>query len=257
MSDADIGLILADIVEEAGRLVLPYWSHGGTVAHTSKADMSPVTIADQEGEKLIVARLKEHFPDIAIVAEEHASEFGTPDAIGDRFFLVDPVDGTKAFMRGDPAFTVNIGLVAGRRPVAGAVCAPASGETWYTTAAGAMKRSTDGGAASPVHVRPWPKGEAIALISHTMKPETADKLAAEYGFDLRVAMDSSVKFCRIAEGAADIYPRHGPTSEWDIAAAQAVLQAAGGSVTGYQGADFLYGKADKRFLNEWFVARGG
>jgi len=257
MSDADIGLILADIVEEAGRLVLPYWSHGGTVAHTSKADMSPVTIADQEGEKLIVARLKERFPEIPIVAEEHASEFGTPDAIGDRFFLVDPVDGTKAFMRGDPAFTVNIGLVAGRKPVAGAVCAPASGETWYTTAAGAMKRSTDGGAASPVHVRPWPKGEAVALISHTMKPETADKLAAEYGFDLRVAMDSSVKLCRIAEGAADIYPRHGPTSEWDIAAAQAVLQAAGGSVTGYQGADFLYGKADKRFLNEWFVARGG
>ena len=257
MSDADIGPILADIVEEAGRLILPWWSHGGTVAHTSKADMSPVTVADQEGEKLIVERLKQHFPDIPVVAEEHASEFGTPDAIGDRFFLVDPVDGTKAFMRGDPAFTVNIGLVAGRRPVAGAVCAPASGETWYTTAAGAMKRSTDGGAAAPVHVRPWPKGEAVALISHTMKPETADKLAAEYGFDLRVAMDSSVKLCRIAEGTADIYPRHGPTSEWDICAAQAVLQAAGGTVSGYQGAEFLYGKADKLFLNDWFVARGG
>jgi len=121
MSDADIGPILADIVEEAGRLILPWWSHGGTVAHTAKADMSPVTIADQEGEKLIVARLRQHFPDIPIVAEEHASEFGTPDAIGDRFFLVDPVDGTKAFMKGDPSFTVNIGLVAGRQPVAGAV----------------------------------------------------------------------------------------------------------------------------------------
>lgn len=256
MSDADIGPILADIVEEAGRLILPWWSHGGTVAHTAKADMSPVTIADQEGEKLIVARLKQHFPDIPIVAEEHASEFGTPDAIGDRFFLVDPVDGTKAFMKGDPSFTVNIGLVAGRRPVAGAVCAPATGETWFTTAGGAMKRS-EGGSASPVRVRPWPKGEAVALISHTMKPEKVDELAAEYGFDLRVAMDSSVKLCRIAEGAADIYPRHGPTSEWDICAAQAVLEAAGGTVGGYQGAEFLYGKADKRFLNEWFVARGG
>jgi len=256
MSDADIGLILADIVEEAGRLVLPYWSHGGTVAHTSKADMSPVTIADQEGEKLIVARLKEHFPDIAIVAEEQAAEFGTPDAIGDRFFLVDPVDGTKAFMRGDPSFTVNIGLVAGRRPVAGAVCAPASNETWFTTAGGTMKRA-EGGPASPVRVRPWPKGEAVALISHTMKEEALAKLTAEYGFDRKLAMDSSVKLCRIAEGVADIYPRHGPTSEWDICAAQAVLEAAGGSVTGYQGAEFLYGKADKRFLNEWFVARGG
>ena len=257
MNDADIGLVLADIVEEAGRLILPYWSQGGTVAHTSKADMSPVTEADQVGETLIVQRLKEHFPDIAIVAEEHASEFGTPDAIGERFFLVDPVDGTKAFMRGDPSFTVNIGLVAARRPVAGAVCAPASNETWFTTAGGAMKRSAAGGAAAPVRVRPWPKGAAIALISHTMKEETAAKLAAEYGFDLREPMDSSVKLCRIAEGVADIYPRHGPTSEWDICAAQAVLEAAGGTVEGYQGAAFPYGKADKRFLNEWFVARGG
>ena len=256
MSDADIGLILADIVEEAGRLILPYWSHGGTVAHTSKADLSPVTEADQVGEKLIVERLKAHFPDIPIVAEEHAAEFGTPDAIGDRFFLVDPVDGTKAFMRGDPSFTVNIGLVAGRRPVAGAVCAPASNETWFTTAMGAMKRA-EGGPASHVQVRPWPEGEAIALISHTMKDEELAKLTVEYGFHRKLAMDSSVKLCRIAEGTADIYPRHGPTSEWDICAAQAVLEAAGGSVTGYQGADFLYGKADKRFLNEWFVARGG
>ena len=256
MSDADIGLILADIVEEAGRLILPYWSHGGTVAHTSKADLSPVTEADQVGEKLIVERLKAHFPDIPIVAEEHAAEFGTPDAIGDRFFLVDPVDGTKAFMRGDPSFTVNIGLVAGRRPVAGAVCAPASNETWFTTAMGAMKRA-EGGPASHVQVRPWPEGEAIALISHTMKDEELAKLTVEYGCHRKLAMARSVKLCRIAEGTADIYPRHGPTSEWDLCAAQAVLEAAGGSVTGYQGSDFLYGKADKRFLNEWFVARGG
>lgn len=256
-SDADIGRVLADIAEEAGRLILPWWSHGGTVAHTSKADMSPVTEADQVGEKLILERLKAHFPDIPVVAEEHASEFGTPDAIGPRFFLVDPVDGTKAFMRGDPNFTVNIGLIAGRRPVAGAVCAPASGETWFTTSAGAMKRTTADSAETPIHVRPWPKGEAVALTSHTMKPETVAKLAAEYGFDHSTPMDSSIKFCRIAEGAADIYPRHGPTSEWDIAAAHAVLEAAGGKVDGFEGAAFEYGKADKRFLNEWFVARGG
>lgn len=254
--DADIGRILADIVEEAGRVIMPFWSHGGTVAHTSKADSSPVTEADQAGERLILARLKEHFPDIPVIAEEQAAEFGTPDAIGPRFFLVDPVDGTKAFMKGDPNFTVNIGLIQDRWPVAGAVCAPASDETWFTTAAGAMKRRS-GGAAAPVRVRPWPKGEAVCLISHTMKPETVDKLAAEYGFDLRLALDSSIKFCRIADGTADIYPRHGPTSEWDIAAAHAVLEAAGGTVRGYEDAPFAYGKADKRFLNEWFVARGG
>lgn len=255
MNDADLGPILADIVEEAGRLILPFWK--AELEVLQKADSSPVTEADRAGERLILQRLGERFPETPVVSEEHASEFGTPDAIGPRFFLVDPVDGTKAFVRGDPAFTVNIGLVQDRRPVAGAVCAPGSGETWFTTGQGAMKRAMGGAVATPVRVRPWPRGAAIALVSHTMKEETAVKLAAEYGFDLREPMDSSVKLCRIAEGAADIYPRHGPTSEWDICAAQAVLEAAGGTVTGYQGAPFEYGKADKRFLNEWFVARGG
>lgn len=255
--DADIGRILADIVEEAGRVIMPFWSHGGTVAHEKKADHSPVTEADRAGEKVIVARLNELFPDVHVVAEEHASEYGTPEQVGDRFFLVDPVDGTKAFMKGDPNFTVNIGLVVDGKPVAGAVSAPASGETWFTSSAGAMKRKIGETDAAPVRVRPWPKGEAICLISHTMKPETVDDLQREYGFDQKLALDSSIKLCRIAEGAADIYPRHGPTSEWDIAAAQAVLECAGGSVRGYKDAPFAYGKADKRFLNEWFVARGG
>jgi 3'(2'), 5'-bisphosphate nucleotidase len=257
MSDADIGRVLADIVEEAGRVIMPFWTPGGVVAHTSKADHSPVTEADKAGETLICARLAELFPDVHIVAEEHASEYGTPDAVGARFFLVDPVDGTKAFMKGDPNFTVNIGLIVDGRPVAGAVSAPASGETWFTTAEGAMKRAIGSSEETPVRVRAWPDGEAVCLISHTMKPDEADALAVEYGFDQRKAMDSSIKLVRIAEGAADIYPRHGPTSEWDIAAAQAVLEAAGGSVRGYKDAPFAYGKADKRFLNEWFVARGG
>ena len=97
----------------------------------------------------------------------------------------------------------------------------------------------------------------MALVSHTMKEETAARLAAQYGFDLRTPMDSSVKLCRIAEGSADIYPRHGPTSEWDIAAGHAVLEAAGGSLTTPEGEPLAYGKADERFLNGWFVARGG
>jgi 3'(2'), 5'-bisphosphate nucleotidase len=107
-----------------------------------------------------------------------------------------------------------------------------------------------------VQVRPWPKGAAIALISHTMKPETADKLAAEYGFDIRQPMDSSIKLCRIAEGSADLYPRHGPTMEWDTAAGHAVLEAAGGRFTTHEGEVFVYGKAQDGFRNGWFVARG-
>lgn len=255
MSDADLGAALAEIVEEASALILPFWKSELTVIQ--KADESPVTEADRQGEILILKRLAERFPGLPVLSEEHAAEFGTPDAIGPRFFAVDPVDGTKAFVRGDPNFTVNVGLIAGGRPVAGAVAAPATGEVWFTTSQGAMKRWIGKSGAEPVRVRPWPQGQAVALVSHTMKEETAARLAEQYGFDLRAPMDSSIKLCRIAEGAADIYPRHGPTSEWDVAAGHAVLEAAGGSMTTPEGAPLVYGKAGERFLNGWFVARGG
>ena len=250
----NVGQILADICEEAARLILPLWKSGLTV-HT-KADESPVTEADRQAETLILARLATAFPGVQVISEEDASEFGTPDAIGRQFFLVDPVDGTKAFVRGDPNFTVNIALIEDGQPVAGAVNAPATGETWFTQDGQAMKR-TDGGKNRPVQVRTWPKGAAIALVSHTMRPETVQGLADKYGFDTPHPMDSSIKFCRLAEGAADIYPRHGPTMEWDIAAGHAVLNAAGGKVDAEDGSAFVYGKADKGFRNGWFIARGG
>lgn len=253
--DADIGRVLADVVEEAGALILPLWRSGLKV--DQKADESPVTEADRRGEALILKRLGELFPGVPVISEEDACECGAPEKIGPRFFLVDPVDGTKAFIRGDEHWTVNIGLIQDGRPVAGAVSAPAWNRTWFTTAGGARRRSLGGGEGDPVHVRPWPKGEAVALVSHTMKPEAEASLRAEYGYDEKLAMDSSAKLCMVAEGTADIYPRHGPTMEWDIAAAHAVLDAAGGSVTTPDGAPFRYGKADKGFLNGWFVARGG
>jgi 3'(2'), 5'-bisphosphate nucleotidase len=249
----DIGAELAEICEAAAALILPLWRSGLAVTH--KADESPVTEADRAGEILILKALAERFPDIPVISEEDSSEFGTPDAIGPRFFLVDPLDGTKAFVRGDPHFTVNIGLIENGRPVAGAVSAPPSGETWWTQGGVAMKRLA-GVAPHPVRVRPWPQGEAIALISHTMKAEIADKLAEQYGFHLRQPMDSSIKLCRIAEGAADIYPRHGPTMEWDTAAGHAVLETAGGRFTTPEGQAFVYGKAQEGFRNGWFVARG-
>ncbi|HEX3700025.1 MAG TPA: 3'(2'),5'-bisphosphate nucleotidase CysQ [Phenylobacterium sp.] len=249
----DVGAELAEICEAAAQLILPLWRSG--LAVTRKADESPVTEADQRGEALILEALRQRFPEIPIISEEDAAEFGTPDAIGPRFFLVDPLDGTKAFVRGDPHFTVNIGLIDQGQAVAGAVTAPPTGETWFTAAGGAVKR-INGGAARPVHARPWPPGEAVALVSHTMKEETLRDLAAQYGFDKREAMDSSVKLCRIAEGAADIYPRHGPTMEWDIAAGHAVLAAAGGRLSAPDGQPFVYGKAQDGFRNGWFVARG-
>lgn len=255
MSDEnDVGEVLAGICEAAAALILPLWKSGLTVH--AKADESPVTEADRRGEALILEHLSRHFPGVPVISEEDASEFGTPESIGPRFFLVDPVDGTKAFVRGDPNFTVNIALVQDGRPVAGAVNAPPTGETWFTARGGVLKR-VNGGAPQPVRVRPWPAGRAVALVSHTMKDETKQKLMAEYGFDVPEPMDSSIKFVRIAEGSADIYPRHGPTMEWDIAAGHAILEAAGGSVLTPEGRPFAYGKAAEGFRNGWFVARGG
>ena len=200
-----LGAVLAQIAKEAARLILPLWRSG--LAVETKADESPVTVADRQAETLILARLAEHFPGIPVISEEDAAEFGTPDAIARRFFLVDPLDGTKAFVRGDPNFTVNIGLIEAGRPVAGAVVAPPSGEVWRTAAGGAVKDER-GRVSRPVRARSWPDGDAVALISHTMKPEVLADLRARYGFSRTEAMDSSIKLCRIAEGAADIYPRH-------------------------------------------------
>jgi 3'(2'), 5'-bisphosphate nucleotidase len=250
----DLGEALAEIVIAASDVILPLWRTELEVS--AKADQSPVTEADRRGEALILEGLARRFPGVPVISEEHASEFGTPDAIGPRFFLVDPLDGTKAFVRGDPHFTVNIALIEDGRPVAGAVAAPASGELWRTIPGGGVLKRRNEGPFEQIRPRPWPEGQALALISHTMKVETADELARQYGFHRREPMDSSIKFCRIAEGAADIYPRHGTTMEWDTAAGHAVLIAAGGQVTTPDGAPFVYGKASEGFKNGWFVARG-
>jgi 3'(2'), 5'-bisphosphate nucleotidase len=254
MRPEEIGVRLADIVEEAARIILPLWRSG--LAVITKADESPVTVADQRAERLILMRLAESFRDIPVISEEDASEFGTPDEIGPTFFLVDPLDGTKAFVRDDPNFTVNIGLIQDGRPIAGAVAAPATGETWFTADRGARKRQFGDTISRPITARPV-GAEPLALISHTMSAEALQELRGRYGFSRTQPMDSSIKLCRIAEGAADIYPRHGPTMEWDIAAGQAILEAAGGSVMTPEGVRLGYGKAADGFRNGWFVARGG
>ncbi|HZL00831.1 MAG TPA: 3'(2'),5'-bisphosphate nucleotidase CysQ [Caulobacteraceae bacterium] len=252
--ERDVGAVLAEIAVEAARLILPLWRSGLTVR--AKADQSPVTEADQRAERLILDRLAKAFPGVPVISEEDAAQFGTPEAIASRFFLVDPLDGTKAFVRGDPHFTVNIGLIDGGRPVAGAVVAPPSGEVWFTRKGGAAKQRFADSVVAAIRTRPWPDGAAIALVSHTMTAETLATLTEAYGFSSSQAMDSSIKLCRIAEGAADIYPRQGTTMEWDTAAGHAVLQAAGGRLTTPEGAPFLYGKATAGFRNGGFVARG-
>jgi 3'(2'), 5'-bisphosphate nucleotidase len=255
VSAADAGARLAEIVEAASALILPLWRTGVTVE--TKSDKSPVTEADQRGEALILEALQRAFPGVPVVAEESVSASGAPPTIGRQFFLVDPLDGTKAFVRGEAHFTVNIGLIEDGVPVAGAVAAPATGEVWFTADGGALKRQAGERSGSPVRVRPRDPSHVLALVSHTLKPEQLEALQAQYGFTERQAMDSSIKFCVIAEGGADLYPRHGTTMEWDIAAAHAVLASAGGRVTTPDGEPFVYGKANEGFKNGWFIARGG
>ena len=251
---SNIGPQLADIVEDASGVILPLWR--GVFTQSRKGDDSPVTEADHKAEAVILARLKAAFPDIPVIAEEDSAKDGVPLAIARRFFLVDPLDGTKAFVRGDEHFTVNIGLIEDGVPVAGAVAAPVQGRTWYTTDQGTFRRNFGEAQGRPARVRPW-SADSVCLISHTMGAPEAEALKLQYGFHQTLAMDSSIKLCIIAEGSADIYPRHGPTMEWDIAAGHAVLNGAGGSLLQPDGSPFVYGKADQGFKNGWFVARGG
>ena len=252
--DQGAGAELAAMAEAASAVILPLWRTGVTV--DLKADNSPVTEADRRGEAVILEALERAFPGVPVVAEEHAAAHGLPGTIGPRFFLVDALDGTKAFVRGAAHFTVNIALIEDGSPIAGAVAAPATGQVWFTTPGGAAKRSVGEAGGAPIRVRPR-AAQALALTSHTLQPDQEARLRERYGFFERRGMDSSLKLCVIAEGGADLYPRHGPTMEWDVAAGHAVLVAAGGGLTTPEGEPFLYGKAAQGFENGWFVARGG
>nr|WP_240454728.1 3'(2'),5'-bisphosphate nucleotidase CysQ [Caulobacter sp. 17J65-9] len=245
---------MAEIAEEAAKIIMPFWRADVTVER--KADESPVTEADRQAEAHILGRLAELFPDICVISEEAACDAGVPKAAHARFFLVDPLDGTRGFVRGGESFTVNIALIEDGAPVAGAVAAPASGQVWYTTSAGAMRRRVGETAAQPVRVRVKPDA-GLALVSHTLSDDEATRLAARHGCANWQGLDSSVKFCLIAEGRADVYPRPGPTMEWDTAAADAVLRAAGGRVLTEDGKPLTYGKADRGFENPGFLAIGG
>lgn len=244
--------VLADLAEEAAAVILPYWRTGGEVF--SKADDSPVTLADQKAEALILSRLADLYPQVQAVAEEQSEAEGKPERVGERYWLIDPLDGTRGFVQGKESFTVNIALIEGTRPVVGVVSAPATALTWRSAPGGGAQMRRYGEAWRTIHVRDRPE-EASALVSHSMTDEEATRLAARHGCARWQGTDSSLKFCLIAEGRFDAYPRTGPTSEWDTAAGQAVLEAAGGRVLGPDGAALAYGKPG--FLNGPFVAMGG
>ncbi len=218
-----------------------------------KDDASPVTEADERAEAHILAGLRQLAPQFPIVAEEEVAAGRIP-AHGDTYFLVDPLDGTKEFVRGGEDYTVNIGLIVDGVPLLGAIFAPAT-ERLHAGLVGEGAWLEDLSNRIPIRTRkPGDELVAVASKSHFNQP-TADYLceaAKDCGY---VAIGSSLKFCIVAEGRADIYPRLSPTSEWDTAAGHAVLLAAGGRVDGLDGGPLKYGK--KAFLNRGFCATSG
>jgi 3'(2'),5'-bisphosphate nucleotidase len=224
-----------------------------------KGDSSPVTEADAQGEAIILAALARLLPDIPVIAEEEVAAGRIPET-GGTFVLVDPLDGTKEFIERRGDFTVNIALVEDRAPTLGVVYAPverrlfvgdtAAGEAWTATvdAAGAI------GPRTPLRVRDRPSGGLSVVASRSHNSAETEAYLDQFDVADRVSRGSSLKICMLANGEADLYPRLSPTCEWDIAAGDAVLRAAGGSLRAPDGAAMAYGKP--RFFNPGFVAAG-
>jgi len=252
---ADLSPLLApleDLARQAGAVIMEVYESDFTVR--DKDDASPVTEADEKAEAVILPGLAALTPGVPVVAEESVAAGRIPEIGAGPFWLVDPVDGTKEFIKRNGEFTVNIGLIRDGIPVLGVVLAPARGVLWSGTGATAFKEDAQG--RRSIACRPIPSLGAVVMTSRSHRePEALDKWMAQFpGASLDFA-GSSLKFCLVAEGAADLYPRFGPTSEWDTAAASAVLLAAGGTVTTFDGAPLDYGKTPK-FRNPDFIARG-
>jgi 3'(2'), 5'-bisphosphate nucleotidase len=225
-----------------------------------KEDGSPVTIADRHAEAIILERLAAAFPDIPVLAEEEAAAGRIPE-LGTRFFCVDPLDGTRGFVQRSGEFTVNIGLIEDGMPVAGVIYAPDPKLLYYGARGEGAFRMRRGGGAEPIRPRPRPAFGLTAVGSRSHASHGTGEKSAHLGIADFVASSSSLKFCLVAEGTADVYPRHGTTAEWDTAAGQAILEAAGGRVMaldeeGRETGPLTYGKIGERFLNPPFIAWG-
>ncbi len=248
---------LVEAACEAGAAIQRHFDADG--GHELKADRSPVTDADREAEAILLAALARLDPATPVVAEEEASAGRIPE-VGARFWLVDPLDGTREFVRRGTDFTVNLGLVEDGVPTLGVVYASArgelyvgdasTGEAWFERRPVGASRGAD---RRPLRVRePGAMLDVVASRSHG-DPRT-DAYLASFAVGRRVSVGSSLKFALVAAGEADLYPRTGPTMEWDTAAGHAVLLAAGGRVLGEDGAPLRYGKP--HFRNGGFVACG-
>jgi 3'(2'), 5'-bisphosphate nucleotidase len=229
--------------------------YAGDFAVRSKEDRSPVTLADERAEAIIIAALATAAPDIPVIAEEQAARLGLAASAPPRFWLVDPLDGTREFIARNGEFTVNIGLVEGDRSVLGIVHVPVTGITYAGNGLGTATRQTGDQKPVAIAARRAPPSGAIIAHSRSHRDEgRLDVYAASLPGARRLITGSSVKFCLLAAGEADFYPRFGATMEWDTAAGQAVLEAAGGRALTLDGARLAYAKPGMR--NPDFIASG-
>jgi 3'(2'), 5'-bisphosphate nucleotidase len=249
-----------DLCRRAGEVILPFWRSGVEV--TAKSDDSPVTAADIAAHELLVAGLKELDPSIHILSEEDADIPLSERSQWQRWWLVDPLDGTKEFISGSEEFTVNVALIENGRVVFGVVSMPTSNRCYFGGAGLGAWRSDDAADIEPIKVRNQPgAGESFTVVASRRhsSPEQEKLLAglsAAVGELKLTNIGSSLKFCLLAEGAADCYPRLAPTSQWDTAAAQGVLEGAGGVVLNLAGETFDY-PARESLLNAFFLALPG
>jgi 3'(2'), 5'-bisphosphate nucleotidase len=248
-------LAFAEIAMIAGEAILAIEKTMGVAG--TKTDGSPVTEADQAAETIILDQLKKYAPWLPVVAEESHSA-GHRIAPSHCFALVDPLDGTKEFIRRSGEYTVNIALVCNHRPVAGAIYAPALGEIWWGGMTGFYAKGKDPACltkAVPIHCRTAPD-QIDVLASRSHHSTMLDEFLKNHSVANCTFSGSSLKFCRIAEGKADLYPRFRPTMEWDTAAGHAILCASGGNLTHIDGSDFLYGLPETTWENPPFIAFG-
>jgi 3'(2'), 5'-bisphosphate nucleotidase len=229
------------------------------VAQRTKADQSPVTAADEASEAAIHDGLARLLPGVPVVSEEAAARKGPP-ALDGSFILVDPLDGTREFLSGSDEFAVLLAIVTGGIPIAGIIAAPRRGVLWRGVVGGAAERlrlDDDGaGHAQPIRARPWSQAGAVAMVSRSHYDSKTDAFLTRLGPVTSSSAGSAIKFCKIAEGEADVYPRLAPTSEWDVAAGHALVAAAGGIVTTPQGTALSFGHAASKFLVPEFIAWG-
>jgi 3'(2'), 5'-bisphosphate nucleotidase len=254
--DEDLQAVLRLIAERAGQVILAHYAEGAAIEVREKADASPVTAADEAAEAFILRALETLTPEIPVVAEEAMAAGARPDISGGLFWLVDPLDGTKEFLARNGEFTVNIALIQDGEPVAGVVHAPATAMTWAGAGAGSATFSQGGQAPIAIAVRRPPEDGLVVVASRRHgASQDLDRFLADYNVAEQMEAGSSLKFCLVASGKADLYPRFGRTMEWDTAAGHAVLLAAGGSVTrADDGSPLSYGKPG--FENPHFIARG-